>query len=68
MLLAIGVQVYQQDEKGNQFRISDAAGHFGGSGDGIGIGIPDLEPNLQALLEFKTSAEKPFLNYLQKYS
>lgn len=61
MLLMIGCQVYQQDENGGQFRISDAGGHFGGSGDGVGIDIPDLEPGVAALLEFKTSAEKPFL-------
>lgn len=61
MLLTIGAQVYQQDENGNQFRISDAGGHFGGSGDGIVVNIPDLDPGVPALCEFKTSAEKPFL-------
>lgn len=61
MLLTIGADVYQQDENGKQFRISDAAGHFGGSGDGIVVNIPDLEPGVPALCEFKTSAEKPFL-------
>ena len=61
MLLAIGIEIYQQDENGKQFRISDAGGHFGGSGDGVGIGIPDLEPGTACLLEFKTSAEKPFV-------
>lgn len=60
MLLAIGCTIYQQDAQGNQFRISDAGGHFGGSGDGVGINIPDLEPGTPALLEFKTSASKPF--------
>lgn len=60
MLLMIGAQVYQQDENGKQFRISDAGGHFGGSGDGVVIGIPDLEPGVAALCEFKTSADKPF--------
>lgn len=60
MLLSIGAEVYQQDENGNQFRISDAGGHFGGSGDGIVVNIPDLDPGVPALCEFKTSAEKPF--------
>lgn len=60
LLLMIGAQVYQQDENGNQFRISDAGGHFGGSGDGIVYGIPDLPPGAPALCEFKTSGENPF--------
>lgn len=60
MLLAIGCEIFQQDENGKQFRISDAGGHFGGSGDGIVIGLPDLQPNTPTLCEFKTSAEKPF--------
>lgn len=59
-LLTIGVQVYQQDEKGKQFRISDAGGHYGGSGDGVAIGIPDLPANLPCLLEFKTHNDASF--------
>lgn len=60
LLLTIGVQVYQQDANGKQFRISDAGGHFGGSGDGVAVGIPDLPPNVPALLEFKTHNDKSF--------
>lgn len=60
MLLMIGCEVYQQDEQGNQYRISDAEGHFGGSGDGVILNIPDLPPGTAALGEFKTSGEKPF--------
>lgn len=60
-LLMIGVQVYQQDEEGNQFRISFAGGHAGGSGDGIGVGIPDLMEGARALLEFKTHNDKSFM-------
>lgn len=59
-LLTIGVQIYQQDEHGKQFRISFAEGHGGGSGDGVGIGIPDLQPGQAALLEFKTHNDKSF--------
>lgn len=59
-LLSIGVQVFQQDEQGRQFRISDAGGHFGGSGDGVAIGIPDLPPGMPCLLEFKTHSSKYF--------
>lgn len=60
MLLSIGCQVYQQDANGNQYRISDVGGHFGGSGDGIAIGIPDLPVGVQCLLEFKTHGETSF--------
>lgn len=64
-LLAIGVQVYQQDANGNQYRISAVGGHFGGSGDGVAIGIPDVEPGSPCLLEFKTHGVKSFAK-LQK--
>lgn len=60
MLLMICCEVYQQDENGNQFRISHAEGHFGGSGDGVAVGIPDLAPGTAALTEFKTHNDKSF--------
>lgn len=60
LLLMIGCEVYQQDAEGNQFRISDAGGHFGGSGDGVVIGLPDLQPGQAAVAEFKTHSEKSF--------
>lgn len=60
MLLTIGCQVYQQDENGKQYTISEYGGHFGGSGDGVVIGLPDLDIGVAALCEFKTSADKPF--------
>jgi hypothetical protein len=59
-LLTIGVKVFQQDANGNQFRITHAGGHMGGSGDGVVIGIPDLPPDLAALLEFKTYNDNQF--------
>lgn len=59
-LLTIGTQVYQQDENGKQFRISGAGGHFGGSGDGVVVNLPDLSPGQPALCEFKTHNEKSF--------
>jgi len=60
-LLAIGCQVYQQDENGKQFRISGVSGHFGGSGDGIATGVPDVDPSLPVLLEFKTHNDKSYI-------
>jgi hypothetical protein len=59
-LLMIGCQIYQQDENGKQFRISHAEGHFGGSGDGIALGIPDLAPGQPSQCEFKTHNDKSF--------
>lgn len=61
LLLTVGMQIFQQDENGNQFRISSFGGHFGGSGDGVGIGCPDLPAGLAALLEFKTHNDKSFV-------
>lgn len=60
MLLTIGVQVYQQDANGKQYRISHVGGHFGGAGDGVGVGVPDVPPGAAILLEFKTHNEKSF--------
>ncbi len=59
-LLTIGCQVYQQDAQGKQYRISDHANHFGGSGDGVVIGIPDLPANIPALTEWKTHNDASF--------
>lgn len=66
MLLMIGCEVYQQDEHGKQFRISDAGGHFGGSGDGIVVNLPDLPEGTAALCEFKTSGDKPFQKLIKE--
>lgn len=63
LLLMIGMQVYQQDAQGRQFAIK--RGHFGGSGDGVGVGCPDLLPGTPALLEFKTANEKAFVDMVK---
>jgi hypothetical protein len=60
-LLMIGAQVYQQDANGKQYRISASEGHYGGSGDGVVIGIPDLPAGQAALCEFKTHNDKSFI-------
>lgn len=61
MLQMIGCPVANQDENGKQYRISGAGGHFGGSGDGMAHGLPDLKPGSICLLEFKTHSEKSFV-------
>lgn len=65
MLLIIGVKVYQQDANGKQYTISHFGGHFGGSGDGIAVGIPDLPDDLACLLEFKTHGAKSFASLIK---
>lgn len=60
LLLMIGCEVFQQDEKGRQFNISESGGHFGGSGDGIALGVPDIPEGQSCLLEFKTHNDKSF--------
>lgn len=59
-LMTIGVTVYQHDQNGKQYRISHAGGHFGGSCDGVALGVPDLPTGMPALLEFKTHNDKSF--------
>lgn len=60
LLQMIGCQVWQYDENGKQFRISDHRGHYGGSLDGVVRGLPDLDPDTPALTEFKTHNDKSF--------
>ena len=59
-LESIGCEVYDVDPMtGEQFRISDCNGHFGGSLDGLGKGIPEA-PDKPHVLEFKTHGDKSF--------
>ena len=59
LLMMIGCQVWQIDANGKQFRISRHKKHFGGSLDGVALGIPDM-PDEPVLAEFKTHGEKSF--------
>jgi hypothetical protein len=59
-LRSTGATVYDVDPRtGRQFTFSDHNHHFGGSADGVALGIPDAksEPHL---LEFKTHSSKSF--------
>ena len=66
MLLTIGCQVFQQDASGKQFTISGSEGHFGGSGDGVILGLPDLPEGTYALSEFKTHSSTSFKKLLSE--
>lgn len=59
MLSAAGLKVWFQDQNGDQFRIQDCFGHFGGSLDGVVKGVPEF-PELPLLTEFKTFGDSPF--------
>lgn len=54
----IGVEVWQYDEEGNQFRATAHGGHFALSVDGVGRGF--IESSKPHVLEFKTADEKSF--------
>jgi len=58
-LRAIGVEVWDKDQDGNQWRYKAAGGHFAGSLDGVGLGLPEA-PKTPHLLEFKTANAKSF--------
>jgi hypothetical protein len=59
LLQMIGVEVWQFDENGKQFRIYGHNGHFGGSMDGVVLGVPEM-PNTPMICEFKTHGDKSF--------
>lgn len=58
----IGCEVWEFEnaEKKTQWKISDVEGHFGGSLDGVGRGLPDLPPDMPFLIECKTHNAKSF--------
>ena len=55
----IGVEVWDKDQDGNQWRYKAVGGHFAGSLDGVGLGLPEA-PKTPHLLEFKTANAKSF--------
>ncbi len=64
-LRGIGCEVHDVDEFGRQFRVSDIAGHFGGSMDGAALGLPEA-PKTWHCLEFKTHSDKSFVELVKK--
>lgn len=63
LLMMIGVEVWQQDEAGRQFKVSLHGGHFGGSSDSIIRGIPEC-PTVPLLGEYKTYNDERFSRLL----
>jgi hypothetical protein len=66
MLLTAGYKVHQQDANGNQYRIINHGGHFGGSCDGVVEGLPDVPEGRACLLEFKTHNDASFRKLIDK--
>lgn len=64
-LRGIGCEVHDVDEFGGQFRVSDIAGHFGGSMDGAALGLPEA-PKTWHVVEFKTHGDKSFIELVAK--
>lgn len=61
-LRAIGCEVwpFENEETQKQWKVSGVEGHFGGSLDGVGRGLPDLPPDMPFLIECKTHSHKSF--------
>ena len=65
-LRGIGATVWDKDpDSGDQFRVSACDGHFGGSLDGIGKGLPEA-PLSACVLEFKTHNDKSFTDLCKR--
>lgn len=60
LLQAIGYEVWQFDEHGQQFKIHGSYGHYGGSGDGILGGVLDVPQGEKCVFENKTHGDKSF--------
>jgi len=58
-LRAIGCEVHDHDQNGEQFEVKAIGGHFSGHMDGCALGIPEA-PKTWHVLEFKTHNAKSF--------
>lgn len=65
LLRKAGVEVHDQDETGQQFRVSACGGHFGGSLDGCARGLVEA-PDKWHVLEFKTHNDKSFAKLVKE--
>ena len=61
LLVDAGIQYWPHDPAtGDQYLVTFANKHVGGHSDGQGTGLPDLDPNILFLGEFKTHNDKSF--------
>lgn len=63
-LRAVGVEVWETDSWGRQFRVESFGGHFSGSMDGVALGLLE-SPKTPHLLEFKTHNSKSFADLVK---
>lgn len=63
LLKGIGVEVFERDEAGKQFSVSDVEGHVRGNLDGVGKFPERFGFTAPVLLEFKTASEKKFKEF-----
>jgi hypothetical protein len=63
-LRGIGCEVHEFDEFGQQIRVADIGGHFGGSLDGAALGLPEA-PKTWHVVEFKTHNDKSFTDLVK---
>lgn len=67
LLRGAGANVYERDPNtGSQWRILDVDGHFGGSTDGVADNVPQLPPEMPAVMEMKTMNDKAFQSLKKK--
>ena len=66
LLKGIGVEIFERDENGKQFSVSDIEGHVRGNLDGIGKFPKKFGFTSAVLLEFKTASDKKFNEFVKK--
>lgn len=65
LLKGIGVEIFERDENGKQFSVSDVEGHVRGNLDGVGK-FPEKFGHVEpVLLEYKTASEKKFNEFVK---
>lgn len=66
LLRLIGCEIWTHSPDGIQLRIHATSRHYGGSLDGIAVGVPDVAESLPVLVEYKTHNNKSFSNLLSE--
>lgn len=59
LLRKAGIEIFEHDDSGQQFRVSAYGGHFGGSLDGCARGLIEA-PEKWHVIEFKTHNDRSF--------